>query len=551
MEGTLSKFVNVLYRWQERYFILHGDTLVYSEKKGSPIKGRIHLKICGIILIPDDPLRIILNTGTKEMHLKAASMSDKIKWVNALRAAQEEAINHSKEVEQYQQVADVAKDLSPAMKQYLTTPNADQLSDRLARVWELQAQIDETVSLLSPHLERNPALFDLADRLGKLCNEMKVQLTTCVTGLEQDKIRLAKLIKVMEAKMDKFLKRGASERFFDAEDRIDDEERFFDANSGDFGNESPVIEQRENPQNIRNEIVIDTRAVQMPPPNAVRTLSSPLQPATIPPILDSGLPANKAEVLEFLQRASPVKYRLLISNPAFEGYEYPHDRRRLKLPFFRNPQDKVKVWSVIKDFLGKDLSTFAVPVYLNEPLSMLQRFCEALQYSELLDKADREDDSLMRMAYVVAFAFSMSSQIINRIKKPFNPLLHETFEYLDPDRGVRYISEQVSHHPPISAGHAEAPNFIFWGDTQIKSTFSIKSLSFTPIGSDHLVLKRHRDHFVYNRPTTSVRNLILGVMYLESHGSLTFTNYTTGDSATLVLEAVSYTHLTLPTIYSV
>jgi hypothetical protein len=37
MEGYLKKWVNL--RWQLRYFVLHGDVLVYCEKEGSAAKG--------------------------------------------------------------------------------------------------------------------------------------------------------------------------------------------------------------------------------------------------------------------------------------------------------------------------------------------------------------------------------------------------------------------------------------------------------------------------------------------------------------------------------
>ncbi len=39
---------------------------------------------------------------------------------------------------------------------------------------------------------------------------------------------------------------------------------------------------------------------------------------------------------------------------------------------------------------------------------------------------------------------------INRTTKPFNPLLGETWEHDDGE--LKIITEQVSHHPPISAG---------------------------------------------------------------------------------------------------
>ena len=41
----------------------------------------------------------------------------------------------------------------------------------------------------------------------------------------------------------------------------------------------------------------------------------------------------------------------------------------------------------MKNCIGKDLSRIPVPVNFSEPLSMLQRISEDLQYSEILDKA--------------------------------------------------------------------------------------------------------------------------------------------------------------------
>ena len=46
--------------------------------------------------------------------------------------------------------------------------------------------------------------------------------------------------------------------------------------------------------------------------------------------------------------------------------------------------------------IGKDLSKISMPVTLNEPLSALQRLCEELEYSELLDKAAAADAQVDR-----------------------------------------------------------------------------------------------------------------------------------------------------------
>lgn len=62
---------------------------------------------------------------------------------------------------------------------------------------------------------------------------------------------------------------------------------------------------------------------------------------------------------------------------------------------------------------------------MNEPLSALQRLCEELEYSELLDKAAAAGDSaLERMMWVAAFAISVYGSCQARAgHKPFNPLL--------------------------------------------------------------------------------------------------------------------------------
>ena len=47
-----------------------------------------------------------------------------------------------------------------------------------------------------------------------------------------------------------------------------------------------------------------------------------------------------------------------------------HDEWRTTLPDLR-AQHKISVWQVLKDSIGKDLTKFCVPVYFNEPISML------------------------------------------------------------------------------------------------------------------------------------------------------------------------------------
>jgi hypothetical protein len=46
-----------------------------------------------------------------------------------------------------------------------------------------------------------------------------------------------------------------------------------------------------------------------------------------------------------------------------------------------------------------------------------------MEYSDLLDMAVTKPDSWERAAYVAAFAASEYASTVNRVAKPFNPLL--------------------------------------------------------------------------------------------------------------------------------
>jgi hypothetical protein len=112
----------------------------------------------------------------------------------------------------------------------------------------------------------------------------------------------------------------------------------------------------------------------------------------------------------------------------------------------------ISILGLLRKNIGKDLMTISLPVSINEPLSALQRQCEELEYSELLDKASEQTSSMKRLLYITAFAISGYASSQYRIgRKPFNPVLAETYECIRPDKGFRFLAEKVSHHPNVMA----------------------------------------------------------------------------------------------------
>jgi oxysterol-binding protein 1 len=75
-----------------------------------------------------------------------------------------------------------------------------------------------------------------------------------------------------------------------------------------------------------------------------------------------------------------------------------------------------------------------------------------MEFAFLLDKANLEQDPLVRLAYITTFNIAQYSSVEGRKQKPFNPVIGETYELLTPE--YRFAAEQVCHHPPISACNA-------------------------------------------------------------------------------------------------
>ncbi|XP_040046531.2 oxysterol-binding protein-related protein 7 isoform X1 [Gasterosteus aculeatus] len=204
--------------------------------------------------------------------------------------------------------------------------------------------------------------------------------------------------------------------------------------------------------------------------------------------------------------------------------------RRTVLPASGTDNSHIGIMSILYNNIGKDLSRISMPVALNEPLSLLQRLTEELEYSELLDIANHIDDPYERMVYVAVFSISGYAWASWRNRyKPFNPVLGETYESDRRDRGFRYISEQVSHHPPVSACHAESENFSFWQDQRWKNKFWGKSMEMLSSGLVNVSLPKYGDHYEWNKAVTCIHNVLSQERWLEHYGEVVIKNNNSDD----------------------
>ncbi|XP_068846022.1 oxysterol-binding protein 2 isoform X2 [Capricornis sumatraensis] len=218
----------------------------------------------------------------------------------------------------------------------------------------------------------------------------------------------------------------------------------------------------------------------------------------------------------------------------------PKVKRRVRIP--DKPNYSLNLWSIMKNCIGRELSKIPMPVNFNEPLSMLQRLTEDLEYHRLLDAAARCSSAVEQMCLVAAFSVSSYSTTVHRIAKPFNPMLGETFELdrLD-DMGLRSLCEQVSHHPPSAAHYVFSKHgWSLWQEITIASKFRGKYLSIMPLGAIHLEFRASGNHYVWRKSTSTVHNIIVGRLWIDQTGDIEIVNHKTKDRCQLKFLPYSY-----------
>ena len=240
----------------------------------------------------------------------------------------------------------------------------------------------------------------------------------------------------------------------------------------------------------------------------------------------------------------PHTKTLLQKNKTFQKYPINNSKQttRQTLPHTSHHTNDTSLWTIIKENIGKDLSRITVPVQFNEPLSMVQKTITFLEYKHLLNKANLTKDPGLRCAYLLTPFFLIYAHTIGTVKKPFNSMLGETYEYQEPEDGLKVIVEQVSHHPPISAFYIENAHFKCEGYLLTKTQFSLRNFLILPVGKTIFTLKSTNQKYEIQRAETTLHNYIIGDMYVWHQNEMSCKNLETGEIAILNLEPKGWTN---------
>lgn len=186
------------------------------------------------------------------------------------------------------------------------------------------------------------------------------------------------------------------------------------------------------------------------------------------------------------------------------------------------------LWAALYPTTGMDVANMRVslPIWLFEPTTSLVRMAETFAFSYLLDRAACCPDPILRHSLIAAFVVSSFSHT-ERVRKPFNPLLGETFEYIDPVSDMKFYAEQVSHHPPISVSHVDAPAWSAGEVINVHAKFQGNSVQISNTGNRNIVLKNWNERYTWTLPTALVSNLFVGGTYVDHFGTCEIVNHKT------------------------
>ncbi|XP_072009673.1 oxysterol-binding protein-related protein 10 isoform X3 [Engystomops pustulosus] len=214
--------------------------------------------------------------------------------------------------------------------------------------------------------------------------------------------------------------------------------------------------------------------------------------------------------------------------------------------------------------LGMDLTKVVLPTFILEKRSLLEMYANFMAHPDLFLSIAAGTTPEERMIsfveyYLTAFHEGRKGAVA---KKPYNPIIGETFhcswdvpknkvkpcrthcasvqaKEINTAQGsesykVRFVAEQVSHHPPISCFYCECKEKMMCVNTHIwtKSKFLGMSVGVSMVGEGVLKLMEYGEEYVFTLPSAYARS-ILTVPWVELGGKVNITCAKTGYTATV------------------
>ncbi|KAI7826346.1 hypothetical protein BX661DRAFT_183827 [Kickxella alabastrina] len=175
----------------------------------------------------------------------------------------------------------------------------------------------------------------------------------------------------------------------------------------------------------------------------------------------------------------------------------------------------------VLSFTG-DLSSLTCPSFLLNGISLLE-YGALERLSPVLAEITKAADSEERMKLVARwFVSTLYGSFNKRVaesnsgeKKPFNPILGEHF--LHQYGKTKFICEQVSHHPPVSAIYFENAKAGIYGSGHFSQKSKFKSTTMKVVQEGRVTLRMKNTDEVYSLslPNLNICSILTGKPFLE------------------------------------
>ncbi|KAJ2741869.1 hypothetical protein GGI20_004883 [Coemansia sp. BCRC 34301] len=600
--GELLKWTNYAGGWKARWLELDDGVLSYYKNRAdadSACRGAINLRIAKIVMPKESPQFEVLGKGSIRYRLKAADAQLAKQWVHLLNVSKQWALEtHSHK----SPPSTAAGDAGPRARasSLLRTDGASAKSAHARGASTSSSEIVPT----SPYVRNATTTMTPGTEVSRIPSMVSSPSDNESDDDESDGFYVARdtfFTTLAELRSQVFIQdrlldglgskgsgvpllRGPEERaqYLSIAEQTSGQSRvLLDALDRAYRASVSAWQTRLRREQERIDMLADSlRAAIVSSESSARQPVAGMEPTEEEEVVESDSDFADASE-EFFDAVASTTTSLLLAPGTVDDTEtvaapetivdptalsgYPANASiRCTLPEITTGGPSLNLWSVIKGAIGKDLSKISVPVFFNEPTSFLQRFTEDMEYCDLLELATRMPRSQDRTLFVAGFAMSNYASTWGRIAKPFNPLLGETFEYVRRDKKYRAVSEQVEHHPPISACWVEGPRYVYHADTNIKSKFAATgSLTVVPTGVCHVELHLPLaflkdddgearqppriigdyfvEHYTWNKLTTNVNGIMIANFWIEHVGDLDVVNHRTGDRTTLTFMPAGWT----------
>ncbi|CAN6651297.1 oxysterol-binding protein homolog 4 [Trichomonascus vanleenenianus] len=220
------------------------------------------------------------------------------------------------------------------------------------------------------------------------------------------------------------------------------------------------------------------------------------------------------------------------------------------------PESQSSSWTAflksIASFNG-DLASLTAPPFILSPVSLTEYSQFWCASRELFLAAAKEQDPEQRFLKVVKwFIGTLRGQYCSRNeqmgseKKPLNPFLGELFTGKwvgsdDADGDIVLVSEQVSHHPPVTAYAIwnEQNKVYLQGYNQIKASLSTTMITVKQYGHALYELRAFDETYLVTLPGLHIEGILFGAPYVELEGR-SYIQSSTGYKATVEYSGKGY-----------